>query len=79
MHMQELQRLERALRAVWPAFLCELLSLGNETGAVRWLVGTGLALSAVVVCWLLCEVVLLALLKGGRQFVCGADGWLRLQ
>jgi hypothetical protein len=77
--MQEQQQLESALLAVRPASLCELLSRGNDTGAVRLLLGTGLALSAVLVCWLMCEVVLLALLKGGQQFVCGADGWLRLQ
>jgi hypothetical protein len=79
LRLQQQLRLEQALADVQPASVHELLVPGPGCWIVRLLLGSAFALSAVLVCWLLCEVVLLALLKGGRQFVCGADGWLRLQ
>ena len=79
LRLQHQLRLQQALADVQPASVNELLGPYPGGGVVRLLLGTGFALCAVLVCWLLCEMVLLALLKGGWQFVCGADGWLRLQ
>jgi hypothetical protein len=73
------QRLEQVLSAVGPACVGELLAPGPGCGVVRLLLGTGFALSAVLGCWLLCEVMMVVMLKGGWRFVCSADGWLRLQ
>ena len=76
---QHQQRLDQVLSAVRPACVSELLAPGPGCGPVRLLLGTGFALSAVLGCWLLCEVMMVVMLKGGWRFVCSADGWLRLQ
>jgi hypothetical protein len=80
---QHQQHLEQVLAAVRPACtstcVSELLAPGPGCGLVRLLLGTGFALAAVFGCWLLCEVMMVVMLKGGWRFVCSADGWLRLQ
>jgi hypothetical protein len=48
-------------------------------GALWWRLAVvlGLVLSVLMVCWFLCEIGIIMLLRSGRQLTCAADGWLQ--
>jgi hypothetical protein len=76
---QQQQQLEQVLQAVQPAPAADLLLLAQGCWFVRCCVSAGLALLAVISCWHVAELGVLAVLQGGqRTLVCDAQGWLRL-
>jgi hypothetical protein len=71
--------LEQALQAVQPAPLADLLQPAGLLGSLlRFVLSVGAVLCAVLVSWWVCELGVMAVLHG-REFVCDAEGWLRLK
>jgi hypothetical protein len=79
--VQQLRRLreQQVLQAVQPAPAADLLLLASGCWLVRYCVSAGLALLAVISCWHVAELGVLAVLqRGQRTLVCDSQGWLRL-
>jgi hypothetical protein len=77
--LQLAQRLDQVLQLIQPATPTELLIPAAGLSFVRCCVGVGLALCAVLMCWYVSELGVLALLRGGQgQLVCDAQGRLQI-
>jgi hypothetical protein len=75
---QHSRTLDEVLEAVEPAPVGQILLSGAGFRHVRVFAGIGLAACALLVSYFVCEVGVLWLLHGGRQFVCDGVGWLHI-
>lgn len=74
-----LQYMEQALQAVQPEPLADLLQPSGLLGSLlRFVLSVGAVLCVVLVSWWVCELCVITVMHG-QEFVCDAEGWLRLE
>jgi hypothetical protein len=76
LRQQQARMLSQALNSVEPLPLGPMLV--PIRGALWWRLAVvlGLVLSASMVCFYLCEIGMIVMLRSGRQLTCDAEGWL---